>query len=159
MNLANPELGQVVVCESEDRWTKLVRRQIQAQDPFRVIRVPGYKFLRQFLSSRTAIFVAIEIDSQNVEPIAELVRRSISGGKNHRFVGLCQTLDRSNAVALRCCGLDACYFSLTNVQSVIRLARRHFATLAKAAISNVQADSAPLDLLSGFWDRLPTFNR
>ena len=131
-----------LICESQDRWTKLVRRYAQhadsrLPDSTRIIRVPGSAFLEQQLVTAIDPLVAIDISTANAQQVLRIVAAVQKRPARTRFVGLGDDESRNSAGWLRSCGLHACYFSLTRVQSLVKLAQRHFADLA---LSNSLSD-------------------
>lgn len=109
--------------------------------------------LDEILSAETGNFVLLDVTAKNVDEVIWLVTKHSNSAQNHRFIGYCQESDAGFNRALRQAGVVACTFSLIDVKSVVRAARRHF--------SNTKAGwavfSGPLSLEEKIWLELPDF--
>ena len=117
--------AMLVICEIEDRWTKMLRRIFRDVPQIQVVRLSGVQYVDDLLEKQVGQLVCIDLGPDNLAHQSPYLFRLVSARK-HRLVGLCREFHSVERPLLRGIGLDACFFSLTDVKCLARLAERHF---------------------------------
>lgn len=153
MTASETNCMRILVFEKKDRWTKLIRRRCRKRESVEVAQVPSLQFLTRILDAETGNFIALDVDDKNVDEVVSLLARHSNSAQNHRFVAFCRDADSPFPLAIRHAGAVACFFSLIDVESVVRLARCHFSE-AKSGRSDFNRE---LPLEEKIWQELPQF--
>ncbi len=153
MTNQHPDSNRIIVCEKTDRWTKLVRRYVRDRCDFEVHRLPGIAFLEGLDRDQFPCFIAVSLDPTNLRQAGQWLFRLRTCGFSCGVVGLAEGFSPADLGWARGLGLDACYFSLTRVQSMIRLAERFFAVPGHGTAPFEWNETLPLD--SGIQEMLP----
>ena len=145
---------RIIVCEPNDRWTKLVRRR-QMDGGFSVVRSNSFEFGKREIWRGHGWVFAIHLDDQNVLETLKAISSSGICVRHHCFVGLCDAVFKGSDSMLLSAGLSACFFSPVDVKSLVRLAVTHFEFVAEH-IQTLNNDS-PMTTVDRIWSELPQF--
>ncbi len=143
-----------MVCEPIDQWTKLIRRY-SANGGFSVVRWTNLASAERDVIRGRGCVVAVSLTRQNaMEAMRRIAELSDFGGQ-HRFVGLCDAVLKEAESVFLSAGISACFFSLVDVQSLVRLAEVHFELVSKHV--GFLSNELPTSTVDRILQELPKF--